>query len=235
LPPGSPRLPARRRGRRHWPLQRRRALFLVTQQFGQAGEVGFGGTELLLGILAPSVQSGNAGRFLKQKPALDRLGGDDRADLPLADQRRRMGSGRRVGEQQGDVLRADVAAIDPVRRAGAALDPPGDLAFPRAAFVAAIALDEDRDLGEVARRPRSRAGEDYIVHAAAAEGFGTGLAHRPADRFQQVRLTAAVGPNHPGQARLDPELGRFDEALETAELQSPDLQLRRPPNAVVSP
>ena len=62
-------------------------------------------------------------------PALDRLGGDDGADLALADQRRRVGAGRGIGEQQGDVLGADVAAVDPIGRAGAALDPPGDFAF----------------------------------------------------------------------------------------------------------
>jgi hypothetical protein len=40
-----------------------------------------------------------------------------------------MRSGCRVGEQQGDVLGADVAAVDAVGGAGAALDAPSDLTF----------------------------------------------------------------------------------------------------------
>ena len=107
----------------------RRALLLVAENFAEPGEIGFGRAKLLLGVLAPRVESRNARRFLEQQPAFDRLGGNDRADLALADQRRRMRAGRGVGEQQRDVLGADVAAVDPIGRAGAALDPPRDLAF----------------------------------------------------------------------------------------------------------
>ena len=91
------------------PPQRRRALLLVRQQLAQPREIGLGRTKLLLGILAPRMQAGNSGRLLEQQPPLGRLGRDDRADLALADQRRRMRSGGRVGEQQRHVLRADVA------------------------------------------------------------------------------------------------------------------------------
>ena len=52
---------------------------------------------------------------------------------------------------------ADVAAVDPIGRAGAALDPPGDLALAsRPSAVAAVALDQQRDFGEVARPGGSR-------------------------------------------------------------------------------
>ena len=157
-------------------------------------------------------------------PALDRLGGDNRADLALADERRGVGAGRGVGEQQGDVLGAHVAPVDPVGRARAALDPPGDLAFARAALVVCAALDQDRDFGEVALRAGCGAGEDDVVHAAAAQRLRAGFAHRPADRFEQVRFAAAVGPDNAGQARLDAQLGGLDEALEPAELEPPKLQ-----------
>ena len=78
----------------------RRALLLVAEDFAQPRKIGLGRAQLLLGVLAPRVKPGNAGRFLEQLPPLDRLGGDHRADLALADERRRMGAGRRVGEQQ---------------------------------------------------------------------------------------------------------------------------------------
>ena len=93
-------------GRARLPPQLRRALLLVAEDFAQPGEIGFGRAKLLLGVLAPRVQPGNAGRFLEQLAALDRLGGDDRADLALADEGRGVGAGRGIGEQQRDVLLA---------------------------------------------------------------------------------------------------------------------------------
>jgi hypothetical protein len=66
-----------------------------------------------------------------------------------------MGAGRRIGEQQGDVLGADVAPVDPVGRARAPLDSAGNLAFAGGGFLVAVAVDEDRDFGEVASRPNS--------------------------------------------------------------------------------
>ena len=87
-------------GRPRLAAQLGRALLLVGQDFAEPREIGFGRAQFLLGILAPRVKAGNARRFLEQQPALDRLGGDDRADLALADERRRMGAGRGIGEQQ---------------------------------------------------------------------------------------------------------------------------------------
>ena len=213
---GRPRLPPQRRGPR----------LLLGQQFVEPLEIGFGRAQLLLGVLAPGVQAGNARRFLQHHPPLDRLGGDHRADPALADQRRRMGAGRGVGEQQRDVLLADVAAVDPVGRAGAALDPAGDLALAVGLVVrlARFALDQQRDFGEVARRPGRGAGEDDVLHPAAAQRLGGAFAHHPADRFQQVRLAAAVGADDAGQPRLDAQLGGLDEALEAAEFQPAEAQ-----------
>ena len=64
------------------------ALLLLAEDFAEPRQIGFGRAQLLLGVLAPRVQARNARRFLEQQPALDRLGGDHRADLALADQRR---------------------------------------------------------------------------------------------------------------------------------------------------
>jgi hypothetical protein len=51
-----------------------------------------------------------------------------------------MGAGGGVGEQEGDVAGAHVAAVDAVSRAGAALDPARDLDIGGAAGWAAQAL-----------------------------------------------------------------------------------------------
>ena len=47
-----------------------------------------------------------------------------------------------------------------------------------------------------------------------AHGLVRGLAHHPAQRFDQIGLAAAVRPDDAGQARLDQEIGRFDKGLE---------------------
>src|SRR5262249_15466672 len=70
-----------------------------------------------------------------------------------------------------------------------------------------------------------------------------GLAHNPAQRFDQVRLAAAVRPDHAGEPRLDQEIGRLDEGLEAEQAQSrefhssvgPVLTARLRPNSVRPP
>src|SRR5689334_14006095 len=139
-----------------------------------------------------------------------------------------MGAGGGVREQQRDVLGPDVPTIDAIRRSGASLDPPGDLAFGLPVGLLRAALEQDGDLREVARRPCRGSGEDDVVHAPAAKRLGAGLAHCPADRLEQVGLAAAVGPDDPGETGLDSKLSRFYEALEAAELEPPDPQLFAP-------
>ena len=143
------------------------------------------------------METRNPRRFLEELAALDGLGGNNRADLTLANEGGGVGAGRRIREEQGDVLGTNVAAVDPIGRARAALDPPSDLAF-AGALVVVLMFDQDRHFGEVAGRTRRGSGEDHVVHAAAAKAFGAGLAHRPADRLQQVGFAAAVGADDAG-------------------------------------
>jgi len=72
---------------------------LLAQQFVQALKICFSRAKLLLGVLAPGMKARDAGCFLEHHPPLDRLGGDHRADAALADQRRGVGTGGRVGKQ----------------------------------------------------------------------------------------------------------------------------------------
>jgi hypothetical protein len=185
---------------------------LVGEQLVEPNEVCFGRAKFLLGVLAADVKPRDPGGFLEQHAALDRLGGDNRADSALRHECRGMRPRRGVGEQQRDILRADIATVEAVGRARAALDSAGNLA------VAIVCVDQQRDLCEVARRPTCGAGEDDVVHAAAAKRLGAALAHHPANRLEQVRLAAAVGADDPGQPGFDAQFGGFDEALETAEL-----------------
>ena len=175
----------------------------------EAGEIGFGLPELAFGIAPADVKAGDACRLLEHHPPLVGLGGDDRGDLALADEGGRVCAGRRVREHQRDVLRPHVATVDAIGAAGATLDPADDLEF-----LALVAAGVQHDFGKIARRALRGTGEDHVVHPARAQRFGRILAHHPADRLEQVGLAAAVGADHAGEARLDAQLGRLDEALE---------------------
>src|SRR5664279_1713738 len=63
------------------------------------------------------------------------------------------------------------------------------------------------------------AGKNHLVHRGGAHGFIGGLAHHPAQRFDQVGFAAAVRPDHTGEPRLDQEIGRLDERLEPDQAQ----------------
>ncbi len=55
------------------------------------------------------------------------------------------------------------------------------------------------------------------------------FAHHPAQRLDEVRLAAAVRPDHAGQAALDDELAGFDEGFEAEEAQPENFMPRHPP------
>jgi hypothetical protein len=203
-------------------FQRGGAGVLVGNDLVELGEIGFGGAEFPLGVFPPDVQPGDTGGFLQHGAAVGGLGGDDRADLALADERGGVRAGRGVGEEQADVLCADVAAVDAVGGAGAALDPADDLAL------VSRDLCKDRDFGEVARRAGRGAGEDDVFHAGAAQGFRAGLAHRPAEGFEEVGFAAAIGADDAGEAGFDAEIGGVYETLEAGDAEALDLHSGAP-------
>ena len=123
-------------------------------------EVLLGGAQPQLGLVAAGVQAGNAGRLFEQRAARLRLGLDQLADAALPDHRGRAGAGRLVGEQQLHVLGARFLAVDAVDRAGLALDAARHLQFvgvvEGGGRGAVGIVEEQRDFGGVARRPRCR-------------------------------------------------------------------------------
>ena len=189
-----------------------------------AGEVGFGGLQAQFGLVAAGVQAGDAGGVFQHAAALLGLGLNDLADLALVDQRRRTRAGGGVGEQDLHVAGAHVAAVDAVDRARLALDAARD--FQHLAVVdgrrrrAIGIVDRHHHFGVVARRTVAGTGEDHRVHVGGAQRFVRGLAHRPAQRLDQIRFAAAVRSDHAGQAGLDHEVGGFNERLETVEAEA---------------
>ena len=166
------------------------------------------------------------------------------ADTPLMHHRGRTRAGRSVGEQNVHVAGAHLAAVDAIGRARIALDAARHverlMLVELGGRLARAVVDLDRDLGVVASGPVVGAGKDHVVHVGGAQRFVRGLAHHPAQRFDQVRLAAAVRPDHAGEPRLNQEIGRLDEGLEAEQAQPrefhsdvvPVLTARRRPNSV---
>ena len=181
-------------------------------------QVLLGSAQPKLRLMAARMQPGNAGRLLQHAATLLGLGLDDLPDAPLMHQRGRARAGRGIGEQDVDVAGAHLAAVDAIGRALFALDAARNIELlvlvELRRRLAIPVVDVHRHFGIVARRPRIGAGEDHIVHVGGAQRFVRGLAHHPAQRLDQVRLAAAVRPDHAGQPWLDVEIGGLDEGLE---------------------
>ena len=210
-------------------LQRLKLRGELADEVGEAGEVGLGRGKPELGLVPAAVQAGDSGRVFEHAPALLRRGVDDLADPALAHERGRARPGRRILEQQPHVAGAHIPAVDPVSRARLALDPSHH--FERVAVVelgrrfALAVVDEEGDLGAVARGAILGAGEDHVLHRRAAHALIRGLAHGPAQRLEQVRLAAAIGPDDAGEPAFDQEFGRFDEGLEAEKAKTGDLHV----------
>ena len=192
-----------------------------------AGEVGFGRPQSQFGFVAAGMQAGDPGGIFQHAPALLGLGLDDLADLALVDEGRRARAGRGIREQDLHVAGADVAAVDAIDGTGLALDAAGD--FQELAVIdggrrgAIGVVDRHDHFGVVARRAVAGTGEDHGVHVGGAQRFVRGLAHRPAQRLDQIRLAATVRTNDAGEAGFDHEISRFDERLETMEAKTRQL------------
>ena len=177
------------------------------------------------------VQAGDAGGVFQHAAPLLRLGLDDLADLALVDEGRRTRAGGGVGEQDLHVAGAHVAAVDAVDRAGFALDAAGDfkqLAVVDGGRCRAIGIvDRHHDFGVVARRTVAGTGEDHRIHVGGAQRLVRRLAHRPAQRFDEIGFAAAIRSDDAGQARLDHEIGGFNERLETVQAEARELHVHK--------
>ena len=192
-------------------------------------DIGFGGLEPQFRLVAARVQARDAGGVFEDAAALFRLGVDEFADLALPHERRRARAGRRIFEQNLDVAGPHLAAVDAVGGARLALDAARHLEnFAVVEFGGRPALavvEEHRDFGAAAFGPRRRAGEDHVVHGRRAHRLVRGLAHHPAERFEQVRLAAAVRTDDARQPRLDDEFGRIDEGFEAQKSEPRDFHV----------
>ena len=130
----------------------------------------------------------------------------------------------RVGQQLLDVEQPARLAVDGVLRAAVAEHDPrdGDLGVVDRQRAVGV-VDGEADLGAAQRGPAAgaagagRAGEDDVLHLAAAQRLGALLAHDPGEGVDDVGLAGAVRPDDAGDARLEVEGRRGREGLEPLE------------------
>ena len=96
--------------------------FQLADHVLDANQVVLGGLEAQLRLVAAGMEARDAGGILQDAAAGLGLGGDDLADLALADEGGRAGAGGGIGEQDLHVAGAHFLAVDPVGRAFLALD-----------------------------------------------------------------------------------------------------------------
>jgi hypothetical protein len=187
----------------------------------EAAEIGFGGAQPEFRFMPPLMQTADARGFFEDGAPRQRLLADQESDLPLPHESGRGGARRSVGEEELHVALAHVAPVDAIDRSRLAFDAPGNLdrvIFVEGAGRGAVGIvDEQRDFRHVARRPRRGAGEDDVIHFAAAYGRRPCLSHHPAQGIEQIGFAATIGTDDGGQTGLDKKLRRLDERFKSRE------------------
>ena len=196
---------------------------------GQAVKVGFRRPQPQFGIMAARIEARDPGGFFQNAPPRLWLGRNQLRDLALPHQRRAMRPGRGIGEQHLHIARAHFLAVNAVNTARVAGDAAHDVqrvgVIERRRGQPVGIVDLQGDFSVMARTAAVGACEDHIVHARAAHGAGTILAHHPAQRFQQVRLAATIGADHAGQPRMDRQIRLVNKAFEAIEAQARKLHV----------
>ena len=122
----------------------------------QPVQIGFGGVELQLGLVAAGIEAGDAGGLLQNAAARLRLGVDDLGNAPLTHQGGRARAGGGVGEEQLHVAGAHLLAVDAVGGALVALDAARHLQRVKPGIgrrgLAGGIVDGQHHLGDIARR-----------------------------------------------------------------------------------
>ena len=188
------------------------------EQVAEPGEVALGGVELAERLLLALAVLEDAGRLLDEAAPV--LGGrvQDRVELALADDDvhlaadagvARAAPGRRAGGRSWPLM----AYSEPPLRNMVRLIVTSAYSIGSAPSVLSMV---SAHLGATQRRAPGGAGEDDVLHLAAAQRLGALLAHHPGERVDDVGLAGAVGTHDAGDARLELQGRRGREGLEPA-------------------
>ena len=145
----------------------------------------------------------------------------DGVQLPLTDDDVHLPADAGVAEQVLDVEQPGGVAVDRVLGAAVAEHGPrdGDLGVVDRQRAVGV-VDGQQHLGPPERGPTGGAGEDDVLHLAAAQRLGALLAHHPAEGVDHVGLAGPVGSDDAGDARLEVQRGGRREGLEPAQREA---------------
>ena len=161
----------------------------LPQQVVEAQEVAFGRLEAALGALAALAELEDAGRFLDDGPAVLGTGVEHGVELALPDDHVLLATDAGIREQLLDVEQPARCAVDLVLGITGAEERAGDrdLAELDRQQTGRV-VDAQRHLGAAERGPIGGAGEDDVVHLAAAQRARALCPEHPGDGVDEVRL-----------------------------------------------
>lgn len=215
------------------PAQRLELATELGGEVGQAREVRLHRLELAERLLLALAVLEDARGLLDERPPLLGPRLQDRVELALADEHVQLAADAGVREELLDVEQAAAAAVDLVLARAGAEHAPGDRHLGVGDGERAVGVvDGQRDLGAAQRGAPRGAGEDDVLHLAAAQRLGPLLAEHPADRVDHVGLARPVGPDHARDARLEAQRRRGREGLEALERQALQVHADVPPPPV---
>ena len=198
----------------------------LREQVAQPHQVAVGRVELAERLLLALAVLEDASGLLDEAAPVLRGRVQDRVELALSDDHVHLAADAGVAEQLLDVEQAAGRAVDGVLGPARPEHGPADRdlgVLDRERAVAVV--DRQQNLGPAQRRTAGRAGEDDVLHLAAAQRLGALLAHHPGERIHDVGLAGAVRPDDAGDARLELQRRRGREGLEP--LQGQALQVQR--------
>ncbi len=203
-------------------------------EVADAGEVGLHRVELAERLLLALAVLEDAGGLLDEAaPVLGRRV-QHLVELALPDDDVHLPADAGVRQQLLDVEQPGGGAVDRVLRAAGAEHRPRDrdlgvLDRQRAVGV----VDGQRHLGPAQRGAAGGAGEDDVLHLAAAQALGALLAHHPGQGVHDVGLARAVRADDAGDAGLEPQGGGRREGLEALQREGLEVQALAPAQAGV--
>ena len=203
------------------PAQRLELAAQLGGQVGQPVEVDLHRVQLPQRLLLALAVLEDAGGLLDERAPVLRLGVQDGVELALPDDHVHLPADPGVREQLLDVQQTAGVAVDLVLALARPVHPPGD----RHLGVldgqgAVVVVDGQGDLGAPERRTAGGAGEDDVLHLAAAQGLRALLAEHPRDRVDHVGLAGAVGTDHTGDPGLQLQRRGGGEGLEALHRQA---------------
>jgi hypothetical protein len=191
-------------------------------------EILLGELHLALGLLFSALELGDACGFLDEQAPVLRTSADNQPNLPLLDDRVRLGARAGTKKKIGDISQSYRGFVDEI------LTLPGSIQAARHGklgvvpvldrhLMRRVIVERKGDLGEIVGRSRFASAENYVLHRTSAQMTRALLAHAPADRIDDVRFSAAVRADDREDVVVELHDRPVHEGLEADELELLDL------------